>query len=115
MKLQLERRDQPNETGQAGGGLIAFTPPIDEDYWAYRVIVGEHQAVVGFPKFTTIGIGFAVEENWNTNLPYTCETEKIWNHIKQNKGQEDIPDEWCIDAIKLIQQAATEDRAKEKV
>jgi hypothetical protein len=109
MELHLERRDQDNKTGLIPG-LVMFSPPIDCDYWSYRVIVGERQAVVGFPKFTTIGIGFAYEEDENTNLPYTSDTTRIWNHIACNKGNEAIPDEWCIEAIRLIQEAATADR-----
>lgn len=109
-ELVLERKDQSDDTGVVGP--ISFTPPIDEAYWAYRVVVGEHQAVLGFPKFGTIGIGFAVEENWNTNLPSSCETDKIWKHIRQNKGDKSIPDEWCIAAIRMIQEAAAADRAK---
>ena len=62
MQLKLERKSQPNATVVIGAASIS--PLVDEDYWEYRVIVGEHQAVVGFPKYTTIGIGFAVEENW---------------------------------------------------
>jgi len=110
IQLRLERRDQANETGVVGP--IVFTPPIDEDYWSYRVIVGEHQAVVGFPKFMTIGIGFAVEEDWNTNLPYTCDVMKIWDHISHNKGDSNIPDAWCIQAIEMIQQAVHEDQGE---
>lgn len=110
-ELVLERKDQSNETPviETPKGGIAMTPPIDEDYWSYRVMVSETQAIVGFPKFFTIGIGFAVEEDWNTNLPYTCDTEQIWNHIAHNKGDDSIPDELCVEAIKLIQQAATVD------
>lgn len=106
--LRLERRDQPDKTAELGN--LIFAPPVTEDYWAYRVVVGEHQAIVGFPKFMTIGIGFAVEEDWNTNLPYICDTDEIWSHIAHNKGDEAIPDGWCIEAIRLVQQAAHADR-----
>ncbi len=106
--LKLERKNQP-EGGHLAPG-IAMTPALDEDYWEYRVIVGEHQAVVGFPKFMTVGIGFAVEEDWNTNLPYRSPTMDIWKHIRHNKGDDSIPDEICIQAIKMIQAAAREDR-----
>lgn len=108
MNLRLERKNQPDETGDVAG-LISFTPPIDADYWEYRVIVGERQAVVGFPKFSTIGIGFAFEEDWNTNLPWASTTESIWKHISHNKGDESIPDAWCIQAIEMIQSAVAED------
>ena len=111
MNLQLERRDQPNETLLFAEGLAMVSPINDEDYWTYRVVVGEHQAVVGFPKFSTIGIGFAVEgDDWNINRPYTTDTDVIWQHIRCNKGDEAIPDEWCIEAIQIIQAAATADR-----
>ena len=109
-ELRLERKGQENETPVIGG--LMMTPALGEDYWAYRVVVGEHQAVVGFPKFGTIGVGFAVEEDWNTNLPFTCSTDKIWKHIAHNKGDDAIPDEWCIEAIRLVQDAAAADRAK---
>src|SRR5260221_8530024 len=63
-------------------------------------------AIVGFPKFGTIGIGFAQEEDWNTNLPYTCPTQQIYDHIKHNKKYDEIADDTCVEAIRLIQEAA---------
>lgn len=60
------------------------TPLIEENYWVYRVKLNDRQAVVGFPKFSTIGIGFAVEADWNTNLPYMCQTIEIVSHIWHN-------------------------------
>jgi hypothetical protein len=86
-------------------GLIMVTPPIDADYWLFRVYVSDSQAVICFPKFGTFGIGFQFEEDWNTNLPYTCDTMKIYNHIKHNKGSDKISDEVCIEAIKVLQDA----------
>jgi len=110
-KLQLERRGQDNETVVFGDeGQAWLSPIVGDDYWSYRVVVGERQAILGFPKFTTIGIGFAFEEDENVNLPYTFDTDRIWNHIRCNKGDESILDEWCIEAIRLIQEAATADR-----
>jgi hypothetical protein len=109
--LVLERRNQPDETPRVGS--IMLTPPITEDYWEYRVVVGEGQAIVGFPKFFTIGIGFAVEEDWNTNLPYTSDADDIWNHIKHNKGDRSITKADCLAAIRMVQEAATADRAEE--
>jgi hypothetical protein len=110
MTLTLERRDQQNKTPILGGGIAMLTPAIDEDYWAYRVRLSDGQAIVGFPKFMTIGIGFAVEEDWNTNLPYTCETEEIFEHIRDNKGDDEIADDDVRAAIALVQEAAREDR-----
>ena len=86
-----------------------MTPPIDEDYWLYRVTLTRRQAVVGFPKFGTIGIGFAAEEDWNTNLPYTIEADQIWQHIAHNKGDDSISDDDCLAAIRMIQDAAGRD------
>jgi hypothetical protein len=110
-ELNLERRDQPDETPVIGGAIM-MTPAIDEDYWMYRVVLGEHQAIVGFPKFGTIGIGFAVEEDWNLNLPYTCGTDEIFQHIRRNKGDTRITDADVKRAITLIQVAATADRGQ---
>jgi hypothetical protein len=105
--LVLERKDQPNKTAVLGGGGVAMmTPPINEDYWLFRVRLSETQAIVGFPKFFTVGIGFAVEEDWNTNFPYTCTAEEIYEHIAHNKGDDSISREHCIEAIKLVQDAA---------
>lgn len=98
--LRLEIRGQADKTTVAGGALLA--PQVDEDYWAYRVKVSDKQAVVGFPKFGTIGIGFAVEEDWNTNLPYSCDVDTIFRHIAHNKGDDSISDEDCREAIRMI-------------
>jgi hypothetical protein len=109
--LKVERKDQDSSSGYAGGGLVACTPDLDEDYWSYRVIVGEHQAIVGFPKLGMIGVGFAVEDtDWNRNLPHSTQRD-LWNHIKCNKGDDSIPDELCIEAIRLIDQAVRADKA----
>lgn len=108
MKLHLERKHQDDSTGRING-VVMMTPEIGPEYWEYRVMLTETQAVVGFPKFSTIGIGFAVETDWNTNLPYGVSTEEIFDHIAHNKGDDSIPDERVLEAIKLIQAAATED------
>ena len=88
MELTVERKVQERRRDHRIGGGIAITPAIGEDYWAYRVRLSEAQAIVGFPKFFTVGIGFAQEEDWNTNLPYTCGTEEIYDHIAHNKGDD---------------------------
>jgi hypothetical protein len=121
--LTLERRDQRDRSPQFAGGAVVMTPPIDETYWAYRVRLTDRQAVVGFPKFGTIGIGFAAEQDWNTNLPYTCQTIDIVSHIWHNVIPEGVePDEFgespehnirineVYQAVRLIQEAATADR-----
>jgi hypothetical protein len=84
---------------------IMITPALDEDFWLMRVPVSENQAIICFPKFGTIGIGFQIEkEDWNTNLPYSCDAEEIFEHIKENKGYNSISDKNCIDAIKMLQE-----------
>lgn len=111
--LKLERREQPDETvvlDRSGDPSIMMTPALGDEYWTYRVKLSEDQAVLGFPKFTTIGIGFAVEEDWNTNLPSDIDADKIFNHIRHNKGDDSIADADVIDAIRLIQDAVREDR-----
>jgi hypothetical protein len=106
--LTLERKTQPDRTVHVGP--VALTPPIDEGYWTYRVRLTDTQAVIGFPKFGMVGIGFAVEEDWNTNLPSGCSTEEIYQHIECNKGDDSITRERCIEAIRMIQDAVTADR-----
>ena len=93
---------------RVGNIICMVTPPINEDFWQFRVKVDKDQSIVGFPKFSTIGIGFAKEDNWNTNLPYDTSTNHLWEHIKENKYFASIPDERCIQAIKMVQKAAKE-------
>lgn len=103
MELALEVRDQENHTPVIGQMML--TPALGEGYWAYRVALTPRQAIIGFPKFSTVGIGFAVEEDWNTNLPYTCTTAEIFGHIAHNKGDDLISDEDCVRAIEMIRGA----------
>jgi hypothetical protein len=109
-ELVLERRDQENKTPHIGRAML--TPPVGEDYWAYRVRVGDGQAIVAFPKFMTIGVGFAKEEDWNTNLPWTTAAKEIFDHISHNKGDDSITDADCVRAIEMIQAAIEQDRAE---
>ena len=113
MKLVLEKKGQENLTPIAKtkyGGTVMMTPAIEESYWQYRVALSRKQAIVGFPKFTTIGIGFQVEEDWNTNLPFSCSAEEIFDHIRHNKGDHHILNAQCIAAIKMIQEAVKAER-----
>lgn len=108
--LRLEVKETPDTTGFYGGDsgpVVMVTPTIGEDYWIFRVPVSDSQAVIGFEKFGTVGIGFQVEEeDWNTNLPYTSDAAKILNHIRRNKGDDSISDDVCLEAIRLVQDAA---------
>jgi hypothetical protein len=96
-------KDRPIQVGAAAQVLI--TPPLDEDYWLARVPLGDN-AIVCFPKFTTIGIGFQRETDWNTNLPYSCSAEMIWEHIKHNKADKRIRKPQALKAIKVVQEYA---------
>lgn len=108
MNLQVEMNTKfvkSNDTIDLGRrGIIMFTPPIRKDYWLMRVRVSENQAIVCFPKFGTIGIGFQIEDaDWNTNLPYDTSAEDIYKHIRCNKGDKNIRKETCIRAIEMLQ------------
>lgn len=104
LELRLESRGSEDKTIVVGN--VMATPPIDSDYWEYRVRLTDEQSIVGFHKFTTIGIGFAVEEDWNTNLPFWCETKEIRKHIWHNRGDKNITKAQVDAAIRLIQDAA---------
>jgi len=91
-----------------GNAVVLVTPlDLDKDYWQFRVKLGNKgQAIVGFPKFGVIGIGFAMETDWNTNLPSNCDTDEIFNHIAHNKGDNNILDSDVKIAIGMVQKAA---------
>lgn len=109
MKLQLEiNKNALNDPSAAllEFGILMTPMNLDQDFWFFRVMVSDKQAVVGFPKFGIIGVGFMVEDSdWNTNLPADCDAREIYDHIEENKGDDSIPDDRCIEAIRLIQDA----------
>lgn len=115
MTLEVRQQADESPTFNIAGSEVVMTPAIGEDYWIFRVQLSKTQAMLGFPKFSTIGIGFAAEEDWNTNLPYRCPPLDIWDHIKHNKGDESISDEDCIRAIALICEAAHQLRGTDPV
>ncbi len=90
---------------RVGNVQLMFTPAISEDYWIMRVKVYRNQAIVAFPKFGLIGVGFAQESDWNTNLPYNMSAETLYKHIERNKKYKALTKERCIQAIKMIQAA----------
>jgi hypothetical protein len=106
MELQINTSCTDITADKLKGTGIMITPLIDKDYWMFKVPLSDKQAIVGFPKFTTIGIGFQNEEDWNTNLPYSCDAQEIYDHIAHNKGDDSISDNQCIEAINLIKDAA---------
>lgn len=117
MKLELQVNSQAvNDTSRSLEGLgLMITPPIDEDFWLFRVPVSDKQAIVAFPKFGVIGIGFQHEEDWNTNLPSGTDAVEIYDHIKHNKGDAKIPRARCIEAIQLIQRVVLDMERKEVI
>lgn len=102
--VEFNTRFQPaDDTMVLGDKLVMFAPSVGQDYWLFRVKLFKDQAILGFPKFSTIGIGFAIEEtDSNTNLPYSLFPEQIYSHIKANKKYDEITKEECIQAIKLV-------------
>lgn len=63
--LTLQVKETVNKTRRIAN--VSLAPMVDEDYWIFRVPLSENQAVVGFQKFGTVGIGFQHEIDWNTN------------------------------------------------
>lgn len=108
--MQIEHNPlKVEDTGNLGN--IMITPAIGPDYWSMRVPLTDKQAVVCFPKFGTIGIGFQREnDDWNTNLPYTMPAEEIYNYIACNKGDDTITAADCIAAIRMLQDAITKQK-----
>ena len=102
--IEFNTRFKPaNDTFEMGKTLVMMTPPVGQDYWLFRVKLFQYQATVAFPKFGTIGIGFAIEDaNWNTNLPYSFPPEQIYSHIRENKKFDEITKDECIQAIALV-------------
>jgi len=106
LDLALERRS-PEPPPLAGGHPWAPGTP-----WYYRVALGCGQAVIGFPKFTTIAIGFQAEPvHLDLNYSYDRGTETIFRHIYPNKGSSEIGDARCREAIRMVQEAAARDLA----
>ena len=98
-----------------GDCVVLTTPPINEKYWLFRVKLYKDQAIIGFPKFGTIGIGFAIEDaDWNTNLPFSYSAKVIYDHISENKKYEEISQNDALQAINLIKEMCkTFDNASE--
>ena len=94
------------DNGEQLGLMIC--PTVDENYWALRVKLHKDQAVLGFLKFGMIGVGMAIEEDSNTNLPLNStdtplsNANRIYSHIKCNKKYKSITHQMIVDAIILI-------------
>lgn len=104
MQIEVNDQFQPADTEFGTlGRVMSITPPIDAGYFIARVQLFADQAIVIFPKFFTIGCGFAQEEDWNTNLPISVKAEQIYEHIKHNKKYPAITKGQCIEAIRMLQ------------
>jgi hypothetical protein len=115
---KTDRFTVENSHGESCGVMV--TPPIDENYWIFRVKLCKDQSVIGFPKFGMVGVGMALEEDWNTNLPLSPtispqeNAETIANHIFCNKKYKSITKQMVIDAILLIEKGANQYCKKEE-
>lgn len=106
MTIEVNSKFQAAGTvfGSAEGAVLSITPPIDAEYFIARVPLFQDQAIQIFPKFMTVGCGFAQEEeDWNTNLPLGCDAEHIYDHIACNKKYSEITRERCLEAIRMLQ------------
>lgn len=84
-----------------GGPEVVFTG--DRDY-VYRVEVSDDQALLGFEKCGSIGIGFEREVEEGLDLPSSCLTRRIYEHIRCNARG--VDSRRCYAAIRIIQGAA---------
>lgn len=109
LKVEINKAFVADENTQklAASGILV-TPPVSDAYWLFRVNLFEDQSVIAFPKFMTLGIGFAIEDDWNTNLPYKQEAEIICNHIWHNRRYIAIKKKRTICAIELLQKTIKE-------
>jgi len=112
--LTLEvRKDFYDATHTPGSGALVMCSEVF-DHWVARVRLTDTQALLAFPKFLTIGIGFEKETDWNTNLPAGLDAERIYEHIKHNAGDKAITREVCLEAIQMLQAHAARLLAKGK-
>ena len=103
MKIEINKECFSQYENSKIGKNVLITPCVSEDYFLFRIPLYKDQAILGFPKFGVIGVGFAQEEDWNTNLPSSCDALEIYNHIKKNKKYKQIKKLDCIKAIEMIQ------------
>ena len=104
MKLEVNAQFEEQQTALTPN--VIMSPIVGEDYYLFRVHLYKDQYLLAFPKFNTIGIGFAQEEDWNTNLPFICVAEDIYDHIKHNKKYKEIKKQEVMHAIELLQVAS---------
>lgn len=103
--LVLEERVEPGPADEAG--------PLDGYFndWLFRVKVSDGQAVIGYPRLSTIGVGFAVEsdDDFGVDAPYDLGVEEIWAAIRVNAGG--VPEGLAVQAIRIVADAAAEARS----
>jgi hypothetical protein len=93
------------ETAKNAKILLGGVPSNDKFLFVVKLF--KDQAIVAFPKYSScIAIGFYQEDDgYDTNLPYQCKAEEIYEHIKCNKKYKEIKKKDCIKAIEKIQTA----------
>src|SRR5271163_4335415 len=101
--LEVNSRHVQDKTKLNANVLMMTLDTDADDFWLARVKVSETQAIIAFPKFGVVGIGFERETDWNTNLPSSCDAEKIYDHIKHNRGDKRITKAKCLAAIRMLQ------------
>jgi hypothetical protein len=115
VRLKLQRAGYDPDKGRVSGTGVFIGTGSTSDGWTYRVELPSstrtpRQAVVGFSKFGTIGIGFQYEdEDWNSNLPYGTPAAAIFAHICHNLGKDTVPANEAVAAIELVRAAAIMD------
>lgn len=117
MKLRLEYNDKCEDatglivcSSEEGKSLGLISPDVGPEYWVFRVKLVKDQAIVAFPKIGLLGVGFALEEDWNCNLPINRrETDEdlaeLWRHIRRNKKYPSITKKMGMEALRMIRRA----------
>lgn len=103
IQVQLNSRAVKDATVSKIPGLMIMSSDVQEN-WIARVALADGQALIAFPKFGTVGIGFEREKDWNTNLPCSCEAGEIYEHIKHNKGSAKISKAQCLKGIEALRE-----------
>ena len=110
LQVQLNSRAVKDATATSHPGIMIMSADVQAN-WIARVPLANGQALLAFPKFGTVGIGFEKEEDWNTNLPCQCSTNEIYNHIAHNKGDKGgtrITKTKCLEAIEALRKVGLE-------
>jgi len=110
MKIEVDPNceDQSLRVFDSSGEFIFTVTPQSKGgrRWLFRVKLKYDQAILGFPKMGTIGIGFAKEEDWDFNVPCEESVDVIFDNIKSNKRYSDISEREVREAIQMVKAVA---------